>query len=155
MTGVAHPLATVIGDGSLTRRNGHGRSRLGVVEHSVMARLGTRRLLGRRLGAGRSGSRFGTRRVGGRRGAPGVAAAVSVLGALVVGVIVLGILLVVLGANQANILVDIILDIGRWLTTPFHGLFPRPDPVQDVALNWGIAALVYAAVAAVIVRFTR
>lgn len=116
-----------------------------------MARLGTRRRFGRRLGAGR----FGTRRVGGRRGAPGVAAAVSVLGALVVGVIVLGILLVVLGANQANVLVDIILDIGRWLTTPFHGLFSRPDPVQDVALNWGIAALVYAAVAAVIVRFTR
>ena len=75
--------------------------------------------------------------------------------AVVVGIIVLGIILVVAGANRGNMLVDFFLDIGTWLTTPFHSLFPRYDAEQSVLINWGIAALVYFVIGSVIARFSR
>jgi hypothetical protein len=74
---------------------------------------------------------------------------------LVVGIIVLGILLVLADANPANMLVNLILDVANWLTTPFHGLFPRRDPDQSVLVNWGLAALVYLIIGSAIARFAR
>jgi hypothetical protein len=85
----------------------------------------------------------------------GVAAVVLIIAGVVVVFIVLSIILRLLGANPNNEIVNAITDVGRWLTTPFHDLFPRRDPEEDMVLNWGIAALVYAAVAALIARVAR
>ncbi len=74
---------------------------------------------------------------------------------VIVGIIVLGIILVLLNANKANPLVNFTLDIGSWLTYPFHQLFKRPTEGQDVLINWGLAALVYLVVGGAIARFAR
>jgi hypothetical protein len=63
--------------------------------------------------------------------------------------------LVLVKANPNNQIVDFVLDVGRFLTRPFHGLFPQHDPRQDVLVNWGIAAIVYLIVGAFIARLAR
>lgn len=74
---------------------------------------------------------------------------------IIVVIIVLGIILVLVGANKANPLVDFTLDIGSWLTYPFHQLFKRPTEAQNVLINWGLAALVYLVVGSAIARIAR
>jgi hypothetical protein len=66
---------------------------------------------------------------------------------VVVGVVVLiivaGILLVVLKANPTNAIVS---DVHGWahsLAGPFDGIFSFHNPRVAIAVNWGIAALVY------------
>jgi hypothetical protein len=85
----------------------------------------------------------------------GIAAVVLAIAAIAVVFIVVSIILVLLGANPGNDIVDAITDVGRWLTTPFHDLFPRRDPEENMVLNWGIAALVYAGIAVLIARVAR
>jgi len=68
----------------------------------------------------------------------------------VVGVIVVGILLHVLGANASNDIVKVVYDIAGWLVTPFKGLFSLSERKVEIAVNWGIAALVYAIVGGLI-----
>src|SRR4051794_41785050 len=77
---------------------------------------------------------------------------VRLIGSLVVGLIVIGILLVVLGANESNSIVSTLLDGARWLVGPFKNVFHLSDAKANVAVNWGLAAGVYAVVTAVIVR---
>src|SRR3954453_2258600 len=77
---------------------------------------------------------------------------VKLAATLVVGVIVAGILCHVLGANASNDVVSALYDAGRFLVGPFHGLFSLSDPKLEIAVNWGIAAAVYALAAALIVR---
>ena len=77
---------------------------------------------------------------------------VSLVTSLVVALIVIGILLVVLGANESNSIVSTLLDGARWLVTPFKNVFHLSDAKANTAVNWGLAAAVYAVVAAVIVR---
>ena len=72
---------------------------------------------------------------------------------LVAALIVLGILLFVLGANQSNAIVEAVMDAGRWLTTPFHDLFNFDNRRTELAVNWGIAAAVYYLVASFVARF--
>jgi hypothetical protein len=74
--------------------------------------------------------------------------------ALVV-VIVLGILFVLLNANQANMIVDFVLDIGRWLTRPFANLLRTDTATQSILVNWGIAAVVYLFIGSALARLTR
>ncbi len=85
----------------------------------------------------------------------GAAAVVFIIAGVAVAFIVLSILFVLLDANPHNVIVNAITDVGRWLTTPFHDLFPRRDPKENMALNWGIAAVVYAAIAGLIARVAR
>jgi hypothetical protein len=77
---------------------------------------------------------------------------VRLIAGLVVALIALGILLVVLGANESNSIVSTIHDGANWLTQPFHNVFHLNDQKANVAVNWGLAAVVYAVIAAVIVR---
>lgn len=72
--------------------------------------------------------------------------------AVVCGIIVIGIVLVLLGANQSNDIVNWFHDAGAWLAGPFKGLFDLDDAKLQVLLNWGLAAVVYAVVAGFIVR---
>ncbi|MEJ7894095.1 MAG: hypothetical protein WKF94_15800 [Solirubrobacteraceae bacterium] len=70
----------------------------------------------------------------------------------VVALIVIGILLVLLGANQKNGLVDFLLDIARFLVGPFKDVFDLKERKAEVAVNWGLAAVIYAAVGLLIAR---
>jgi hypothetical protein len=77
---------------------------------------------------------------------------VRVVALVVVALIVAAILLRVLGANQANTIVRDIHDAARWLVGPFHNLFSLKDPKLSIAVNWGVAALVYFVVGNFIAR---
>src|SRR3954454_3347607 len=65
---------------------------------------------------------------------------------LVVGFIVAGILCHVLGANGSNVIVGFVYDVCRPLVSPFKTLFHLNDAKVQIAVNWGIAAVVYGAV---------
>lgn len=81
-------------------------------------------------------------------------AVMAITTALVV-VIVLGIVFVLLDANQANMIVDFVLDVGRWLTRPFANLFQMDTADQAILVNWGIAAVVYLFVGSALARLAR
>jgi hypothetical protein len=71
---------------------------------------------------------------------------------IVAAIIVAGILLVVLNANQTNDVVSAIHDAARGLVGPFDGMFTLDSADATLALNWGIAALVYLIVGGLIAR---
>ncbi|MEN3357195.1 MAG: hypothetical protein V7637_1177 [Mycobacteriales bacterium] len=71
---------------------------------------------------------------------------------VIAAVLVLGILLVLIGANQHNTLVDFVLDIGRFFARPFNHLLPQHTAKQDMTVNWGIGALAYLLVGSLLAR---
>lgn len=68
-------------------------------------------------------------------------------GWVVVALIVAAILLYVFGANSHNGLVSAIHQAAAAIVGPFKGLFRVGSAKGSLALNWGIAAVVYMAVA--------
>ncbi len=62
---------------------------------------------------------------------------ITAIAGLIAGIIVLGIILVLVDANQRNTIVDFILDIGRFFARPFEDLFPQDDPKENIVINWG------------------
>lgn len=66
-----------------------------------------------------------------------------VLGAVLAGLVVLGGLLLILGANRDNAIVSFFTSIGEFLAGPFDGMFDLGSRDGRIALNWGIGALVY------------
>ena len=80
---------------------------------------------------------------------------ITTIAGIVAAIIILGIVLVLIKANPNNPIVDFILDVGRFLTTPFHNLFPQDNPRQDILVNWGIAAIAYLILGALIARLAR
>jgi hypothetical protein len=81
-----------------------------------------------------------------------LARVVTLVAAIVAGIIVIGILLVVVGANQSNELVKAVMDAARWLAGPFRDLFSLNGHKATIAVNWGIAAAVYLVVGRLIAR---
>jgi hypothetical protein len=81
-----------------------------------------------------------------------IARIVRLVAGVVVALIVIGIVLIVLGANQSNSIVSTLTDWARWLSQPFHNVFHLKGAKANTAVNWGLAAVVYAAVAALITR---
>ena len=81
-----------------------------------------------------------------------VARLITAVAAVVAAIIVLAIVLRLLNANPSNGIVDAIHQAGSWLSSPFHGLFSPHNGDVRMAVNWGIAALVYLIVARVIAR---
>lgn len=73
----------------------------------------------------------------------GLARFVRSLAGLVALVIVVAIVLFVLGANPGNGIVKAIHDAGAWLAGPFKNLFSIHNAKVAMAVNWGIAAVVY------------
>jgi hypothetical protein len=82
----------------------------------------------------------------------GIARVVRALTWIVVAVIVAAILLRVLDANASNTIVRDIHDAGAWLVGPFKNLFSVSGPKKAIAINWGIAAVVYLVVGSFIAR---
>ena len=62
------------------------------------------------------------------------------------------ILLVVFEANRSNEIVEFVLDVGRFLAGPFKDMFNLDNAKTEVAVNYGLAAVVYVAVAGLITR---
>jgi hypothetical protein len=92
-----------------------------------------------------------TRSYGG--GGLAVARIIRLIAGIVAAIIVLGILLVVLEAKPSNDIVGAITDAARWLAGPFRGIFSFDSHKLEVAVNWGLAAAIYYAVAHLISRF--
>lgn len=82
----------------------------------------------------------------------GVARAISLLTTVIVLFIIAGIVLFVLEANQSNDIVSVINDVAETLAGPFENLFTLDEQKVEVAVNWGLAALVYAIVGRVLGR---
>ena len=101
------------------------------------------------------GGRWGSRdpaAVSGLEVRAAVARVVLLVGTAVALVLLAGIVLVLLDANRTNEIVKVVLDAGRWLAGPFDGLFTPSSHKTEVAVNWGIAAVVYFAVSRLIAR---
>jgi hypothetical protein len=77
---------------------------------------------------------------------------VRLVTAVVVGVIVVGIVLHLLGANGGNAIVSVVYDVAGWLVTPFKGIFSLDSAKGEIAANWGLAAVVYAIVGGLVGR---
>jgi hypothetical protein len=90
-----------------------------------------------------------------RRGLWGIARIVRLITTVVVGLIVVGILLVVFEANRGNNLVDAVLDGAKFLVGPLDNVFKVHRHKANVAVNWGVAAAVYAFIGAIIARLLR
>jgi hypothetical protein len=90
-----------------------------------------------------------------RKGLWGVARIVSLITAVVVGLLVIGIVLVLLEANEDNQIVGWLLDAGEFLVEPFDNVFKPDGEKARVAINWGLAAVIYAVAGALIVRLLR
>ena len=71
---------------------------------------------------------------------------------VVAAIIVAGVLLVVLNANPTNDIVSAIHDAARALVGPFDGMFTLDSAKATLAVNWGIAALVYLIIGGLIAR---
>jgi len=97
----------------------------------------------RRRGAGARG--FAT-------GAGLLARVVRLVVSIIVLIIVAGIVLVVLKATPGNSIVSQIHDWARSLAGPFDGIFSFHNARVAIAVNWGIAAVVYVIVGGLIVR---
>jgi hypothetical protein len=81
-----------------------------------------------------------------------VARVIRLVAGIVALIIALGILFVALKASPGNTIVSHIHDWGSWLTTPFHNMFHVRGARGTLALNWGVALIVYLAVAWLITR---
>jgi hypothetical protein len=100
----------------------------------------------------RRGRRRGTGAHGFATGAGLLARVVHVVVSIIVLIIVAGILLVLLKANPANSIVSQVHDWARSLAGPFDGIFSFHSARVAIAVNWGIAAVVYLLVGGLIGR---
>ncbi|HEY1596140.1 MAG TPA: hypothetical protein VGF74_12135 [Thermoleophilaceae bacterium] len=73
-----------------------------------------------------------------------LARAVRAATTVAVVIIVAGILIHVLGANTSNGIVSAVNDAAKWLVQPFAGVFHLSGRKATIAVNWGLAAVVYA-----------
>ncbi|HEV2812055.1 MAG TPA: hypothetical protein VGW10_02285 [Solirubrobacteraceae bacterium] len=82
---------------------------------------------------------------------------VAMLGMAIAFVIGIGIALVVLDAKESNDIVSVWLDVARFFTEPFQGIFDleRGKEHLQIGINWGIAALAYWIVASLVARVLR
>jgi hypothetical protein len=85
-------------------------------------------------------------------GARLLARVVQLVVSVVVLIIVAGILLVVLKANPGNSIVSEVHGWARSLAGPFDGIFSFHTARVAIAVNWGIAAVVYLFVGGLIAR---
>jgi hypothetical protein len=77
---------------------------------------------------------------------------IRLVAGVVAALIVAAILLRWLGANPANSIVRDVHDAARALVGPFHNVFSIKRPKVAIAVNWGLAAVVYLIVAGFIAR---
>jgi hypothetical protein len=72
-----------------------------------------------------------------------IARLIRTVAMIVAAILVVGIILRLVGANPANSIVSDIHDAGNWLAGPFRNIFTVKNAKEAIALNWGLAAVVY------------
>jgi hypothetical protein len=82
-----------------------------------------------------------------------LARAIRLVVGIVVAIIVVAIILRLVGANQSNQIVSAVHDTGSSLVGPFDNVFSVKGPKLNLALNWGLAALIYAVVGGFLAGF--
>jgi hypothetical protein len=75
---------------------------------------------------------------------------IRALAIAVAALIVIAIVLRLLSANPHNVVVSDIHDAGQWLVGPFKSVFSVKGAKLNMALNWGLAAVVYLVVGTLI-----
>jgi uncharacterized protein YggT (Ycf19 family) len=80
---------------------------------------------------------------------------IQTIAGIIAAILIVGIVLVLIKANPNNDIVQFIHNIGAFFARPFRDLFPRANPREDILINWGIAALVYLLIGAIIARLAR
>ena len=108
----------------------------------------------RRAAAGKA-KLAGRGRGAAKKGLWGAARVVRLITSVVVGLLLVAIALVVLEANRDNAIVEALLDAGAWLAGPFDNVFSMDTRKERIAVNYGLAALVYAIAGALIARLLR
>ncbi|MGH8776134.1 MAG: hypothetical protein ACRDWI_13535 [Jiangellaceae bacterium] len=83
------------------------------------------------------------------------ATVVLAVAGIIAAFIALAIVLVLVDANEGNVIVNAIVEVGRFFSTPFHDMFPQSDAERNVLVNWGLAALAYLLVGGIVARFVR
>jgi hypothetical protein len=86
------------------------------------------------------------------QGADLLVRAVQLVVSILVLIIVAGILVVVLKANPANSIVSEVHSWAHSLASPFDGMFSFHNASTAIAVNWGIAAVVYLLMGGLIAR---
>ena len=81
-----------------------------------------------------------------------VARVIGAIAAIVALILVVGIALVLLKANQGNDIVGAIRDAAAWLAGPFDGMFSFDKARTEKAVNWGVAAVVWLVVGRLLAR---
>jgi len=81
-----------------------------------------------------------------------IARLIRAVAGAVAAVIVIAIILRVVSANPRNVVVSDIHDVGAWLVGPFTNVFSVQGPKLDMALNWGLAAVIYLLLGMLIAR---
>lgn len=84
-----------------------------------------------------------------------VSGIVMTIAGVIAAFIVVAIILILLNANEGNMIINAVVEVGRFFSRPFHAMFPQTDGERDVLINWGIAALAYLLVGGVIARVAR
>ncbi len=82
-----------------------------------------------------------------------IARLIRLVVSVIVVIIVLGIAFVVLDANGSNTIVSHVHDWAKTLAGPFDGIFTLSSAKGTTAVNWGLAALVYAIIGGIIASF--
>jgi hypothetical protein len=90
-----------------------------------------------------------------RRGLWGIAGIISFITSVVLGFLLIGILLVLLEANRGNEIVNFVLNGGEFFADPFDNIFSPDGLKAKVAVNWGLAALVYGLIGGLLVSHLR
>jgi len=81
-----------------------------------------------------------------------LARAVGAVAAVVALILLVGIALVLLKANESNALVGAIHDAAAWLAGPFDRMFDLDRQRTEIAVNWGVAAAVWFALGRLLAR---
>lgn len=92
---------------------------------------------------------------GARRGIGVVASLLRVIGMAIVTVIVVHIVLVLLDANPENTFARLVREIAEYFSLGLTNLFLPPEPKLAIALNFGVAAVLWFVITAIVVRLVR
>ena len=90
-----------------------------------------------------------------RRGAGLLASVIRVVGLLIVAVLAVFIVLTLLNANFANTFAAAVRDMAAYVDLGLSNLFLPANPKIGVLLNYGVAAVIWYAITAVVVRLVR
>ena len=83
----------------------------------------------------------------------GIARLIRLAAIVLALIIALGIAFKALGANSHNTIVSGVHDAGHALASPFNNMFKVDGAKATLAVNWGIAVVVYLAIGFAIARF--